>query len=257
MYEQDRVLARLQQRVNREPAIKACFLGGSYGRRAADPYADLDVALVFADETARAAAFADRHAFVRSVVPYVPAKSFDADHIRPYFHIALYANGAKVDYRYETQTELQPNAWDREIRLLKDSDGWGAAFQAAAPLETPRQPVPTAAELAALDNRFWVMFWDTWRQVQRGDMAKPFPVYVCLLTFSLPPLLGLLPPEASNHQALLKAVWDAPTTTSAHLRALLDAYVAARTAVITRHHIPYSPDTTFESQLRRAMERNN
>ena len=60
MFEQDRVLVRLQQRVMSEGDIVACFLSGSYGRRENDAYSDMDVALVFADETARERAWRQR-----------------------------------------------------------------------------------------------------------------------------------------------------------------------------------------------------
>ena len=129
MFEQDRVLLRLQQRALGETAIAACFLTGSYGRRTADVYSDLDVALVFADEAARERAWADRRDFVRSVVPFVAVKSFDAGHVRPFLHIALYSNGAKVDYRYETKESLPPSYWDRDMRILKDDGGWLESFQ--------------------------------------------------------------------------------------------------------------------------------
>ena len=78
MFEQDRVIVRLQQRVLGEAAILTCFLAGSYGRRTADAYSDLDVVLVFAGEEERAAAFERRQEFAQSVLPYVPARSFDA-----------------------------------------------------------------------------------------------------------------------------------------------------------------------------------
>ena len=42
MFEQDRVLVRLQQRVISEGDIVACFLAGSYGRRETDRNAEHD-----------------------------------------------------------------------------------------------------------------------------------------------------------------------------------------------------------------------
>ena len=53
MFEQDRVITRLQQRVMREPAIAACFLSGSFGKRRDDGYSDLDVALLFDSDASR------------------------------------------------------------------------------------------------------------------------------------------------------------------------------------------------------------
>ena len=148
MFEQDRVLLRLQQRVLTAPEVLVCFLSGSYGRGEQDAYSDLDVALVFADEGSREVAYEQRREFVRSVLPYVPAKSFDATHVRPYFHIALYSNGTKVDYRYETKETLIPNPWDRDIHLLKDSDDWGKAFHESALQMSSTLPAPSTTAAA-------------------------------------------------------------------------------------------------------------
>ena len=184
MFEQERVLVRLQQRVMSEGDILVCFLAGSYGRREADPYSDMDVALVFADEAARERAWRQRRAFVQSVMQYVPAKSFDAEHVRPYFHIALYSNGTKADYRYELQDELSPNPWDRDIRILKDHNGWAERYQSDCARALLPQPRLSAAELTALDERFWIMLWDAFRLLLRGDGDKPFTIYLELLHFS-------------------------------------------------------------------------
>ena len=69
--------------------------------------------------------------FTHSVLAYVPAKSFDAAHIRPYFHIVLFSNGTKADFRYETAASLQPNGWDSELKILKDIQ-LGCRFSVAA-----------------------------------------------------------------------------------------------------------------------------
>ncbi len=254
MFEQERVITRLQQRVLAERSIAACFLAGSYGRRRDDAYSDLDVALVFADEPTRESAWAGRREFVRSVTPYVPARSFDAVHVRPYLHITLYSNGAKVDYRYETLA-LPPNPWDRDIRILKDHNGWAGQYQTACTQTS--QPVPrmTAAELEQLDERFWVMFWDVYRQVLRGDRDKPFTVYLELLHFTLPPLLTVLPPEEPARQGLLAAYFNRDTkATAVHLRELVAAYLAARTAVVRRLHLLFTPDTRFENEIQKLMQ---
>jgi hypothetical protein len=254
MFEQERVITRLQQRVLAERPILVCFLAGSYGRRRDDAYSDLDVALVFADEPTREAAWASRREFVRSVMPYVPARSFDAVHVRPYFHITLYSNGAKVDYRYETLS-LLPNPWDRDLRILKDYDGWAGQYQAACAQAVLPLARMTAAELEQLDERFWVMFWDVYRQVLRGDRDKPFTIYLELLHFTLPPLLALLPPEEPARQGLLTAYFNQDTkATASHLRELLAAYLAARTAVIRRLQLLYMPDTRFENEIQKLMQ---
>lgn len=256
MFEQDRVIVRLQQRVRSETDILACFLSGSYGRRTQDGYSDLDIALVFASAATRDAAYAKRADFVRSVLPYVPAKSFDADHIRPYFHICLYSNGTKADFRYETVDDLQPNPWDREINILKDDHEWAARYQAACARLPFPQPAITAAELAALDNRFWVMFWDTYRLLQRGDFVKPFAIYLQLFDLTLLRLLELLPPGEPAHDALLRLSYSPDTpATSAHLRQLMNAYLAARAAIVSQFRLLFTPNQPFENQILRLLQR--
>lgn len=256
MFEQDRVLLRLQQRVLTVPEIKVCFLSGSYGRGTQDAFSDLDVALIFADEKSRAAAFEERRAFVRSVLPYVPAKSFDATHVRPYFHIALYSNGAKVDFRYETIDSLEPSVWDRDIHILKDSDGWGEAFQHAAQQLSGvfLDSSITDEELTALDERFWIMFMDVYRRILRGDSDKPYPIYLQLLGFTLPSLLRLLPAGDPAREALIGTAYSRDTTATAeHLRQLLGRYLAARQAIISRHRLNYEPNVVLEQQLLRKI----
>lgn len=249
MFEQDRVIVRLQQRVLAEREIEACFLSGSYGRRRNDAYSDLDVALVFAGDAERESAWRGRRDFAQSVLPYVPAKSFDANHVRPYFHIALYSNGAKVDYRYETRESLQPSFWDKDIHILKESsDGWVQRFQAASARAPLIQPRFTSQELKQLDDRFWVMFMDLFRLLLRGDYDKPFTIYLELLHFTLPSLLRLLPPEDPARPALLQAHFSSDTkATGRHLSQLLDAYLVARTAIVRRLNLAFTPNTTFET----------
>lgn len=256
MYEQDRLVVRLQQRVLAEPALAACWLGGSFGRKSADAFSDIDVCLVYPDEASRAAAWQSRRDFVQSVLAYVPAKSFDANHIRPYFHIALYSNGAKVDYRFESQTGLAANPWDADIHILKDTGGWAAAFQAACARQPAPQPRLTSDELIALDNRFWVMLWDVYRQVQRGAPAKPFPEYLHLLASTLPPLLAALSPEDPAYTPLIAAHFSLDVAlTREHLRQLLHAYLAARAALIRRQQLAFTPNEPFERQIGRLVNR--
>jgi predicted nucleotidyltransferase len=255
MFEQDRVLVRLQQRVMSEADVMACFLAGSYGRRQNDPYSDLDVALVFADEAARDRAWRQRRAFVQSVMQYVPAKSFDAVQVRPYFHIALYSNGTKADYRYELQSELQPSPWDRDIHILKDTNGWAERHQAACARTLLPRPWITATELAALNERFWIMLWDAFRLLLRGDGDKPFTIYLELLYFTLPPLLDVLPPEDPARLPLLRAQFNQDTmATAVHLHNLLQAYLEGRTAIIQRLHLDFSPDTRFETAVQNLIK---
>lgn len=236
--------------------MAACFLSGSFGRRAEDAFSDLDVALIFDDETARQAAWTERREFVRSIVPFVAVKSFDAVHVRPYFHIALYSNGAKVDFRYESKDSLQPSYWDRDICILKDDAGWLETFQAQSAQLALTQPRLTTDELAALDERFWVMFMDVYRLLKRGDHDKPFTIYLELLHFTLPPLLRVLPPEEPARQNLLRAGFSYDTKqTLNQLADLMVAYVGARTAVIQRFHLPFTPEKSFESAIQQLIQK--
>lgn len=254
MFEQERIIVRLQQRVLAEADIIACFLSGSYGRRREDGYSDLNVAFVFADEASRDHHWQRRRDFVRSVTPYVPAKSYDASHLRPYLHHALYSNGTKADYRYET-TALAPSPWDRDLRILKDANAWASQYQTNSAQTMHTVPRLTATDLDQIDERFWVTFWDVFRQVARGDHNKPFTTYVELLHVTLPPLLTVLPPEEPARQALLNAYFNQDTkTTAVQLNQLLTAYLAARTAVVRRLNLMFTADTRFENEVQRLVQ---
>lgn len=258
MYEQERVITRVQQAVMRERDVRVCFLSGSFGRRTADAYSDLDVALLFADGAAREAAYARRRDFVQSILAYVAVKSFDATHIRPYFHIALYANGAKVDFRYEVQGELVPSHWDKDIRLLKDDgERWGEAFAAeCGRVPRPALPSITAGALERLDNRFWVMLWDVYRQLRRGDVDKPFPIYMEAVQMALPELLPLLPEDDPARQAAVQLFYSREAgETAVGVHQLLEAYVALRSAVVQRHRLMFMANGGFEREILSLMKR--
>ncbi len=256
MFEQERIIVRLQQKVNATADITVCFLSGSYGRRMEDGFSDLDVALVFENERQRDAVWDKRRAFVQEVTPYVPAKSFDALHIRPFFHIALYSNGSKVDYRFETKALLTPNPWDRDIRILKDAAGWATQYQIMCGQAMMPQPRISVEELQALDERFWIMFWDVFRLLLRGEQDKPFTIYLELLQFTLPPLLNVLPPEDAARKGLLFAQFGKDTgKTAVHLKTFLHAYLAARSAIVRRLHLDFTPNSRFENGIVQLVER--
>jgi hypothetical protein len=256
MFEQDRFISRLQRHVIADPAIRVCFLAGSFGRRTDDAYSDVDVALVFQDEPARSTAWERRRVFATSVMPYVPSRSFDAAHVRPFLHIALYSNGTKVDYLFETLESLQPNPWAREIRILKDNNQWAENFHVNSSRLAPSQPYISPAALAALDDRFWVMAWDVLRLLKRGDTGKPFIIYLELLYFTLPSLLAALPPEDPAHQGLLRASYSRDATTTAReLAELLDAYLDARAAIVRRQNLPPPANTAFEAEIKRLVDK--
>ena len=256
MFEQERFVGRLQRHAQSDAAVLACFLHGSFGRRAEDAYSDVDGVLVYAGAAERGSAWTARQEFVKGVNPYVAVRSFDADHVRPYLHIALYSNGTKADFAFERMDTLAPDPIFRKIRILKDSDRWAEQLQAASSRLAPPQPYISPAELTELDNRFWVMLWDTLRLLKRGDADKPFAIYLQTLYFTLPPLLDALPPEEPARRALLYATYggDVAATTRA-LGELLEAYLAARSAVIRRQNLMFPINTAFESEVRRLVER--
>jgi len=255
MFEQDRVLVRLQQYILQDTQISACFLAGSFGRGSNDDYSDLDLILVFIDDATRERAYSKRKEFVREVLPYVPAKSFDAFHVKPYLHIALYGNGAKVDFMYETLA-LKPSFALRDMRVLKDSNYWGAEYLKQCALRPPTRTLPTISidDLVDIDNRFWVMFMDTYRRLLRGEHDKPFSTYLELQFFTLPVLTRLLPPEDPAYQDLIELYFsrDAPATLS-HVQNLMNVYLRARDAIVMRHQLAFVTDQSFERDLKRKI----
>ena len=256
MFEQERLIGRLQRRVAADPEIVACFLSGSFGRRASDPYSDLDAALVYPNYQSLERAWGSRVQFIESIMPYISLKSFDAEHIRPYFHIALFSNGCKLDLRFENQETLMPNPWDSQIRILKDTDGWAELFQQNCSQQALPQSRMSSQELAKLDQRFWVMYWDILRLLGRGDADKSFPIYLELLHITLPPMLSSLPKDAAARVNLLEAHFDRDVQmTTAHLKSLLTAYLAARTVIVERYHLQFSSDSSFENQIQRLVEK--
>ena len=254
MFEQERMIGRLQRRVADESEIVTCFLSGSFGRHAEDSFSDLDVALVFKNENVKADAWAKRNQFAQSIMPYLSVKSFDAEHIRPYFHIVLYANGSKLDFRYESQESLTPNPWDRQIRILKDAQGWAEAFQAESSRLSYPRPTISSSELINLDRRFWIMFWDILRQLGRGDSEKPFTIYLDVLNFTLPPLIAVLPQNDSARQGLINVSYGLTASKSAKsMIALLEAYLKARSAIISHHSLQVPIDIGFESEIKKLL----
>jgi predicted nucleotidyltransferase len=256
MFEQERVIGRLQRRVLAEASIIACFLSGSYGRRADDDYSDIDVALIYADDFARDRGWAAREEFAKSVMPYVPLKAFDGGHIRPNFYLTLLSNGSKIDYRYESAESIAPNPWDSQIRILKDSDGWAERYQADSARLSKPQPAISSSDLIELDQRFWVMYWDALRLLARGEYDKPFPIYLEILSLILTSLLNVLPPGDPAREGLINADYSRDTkATVKHFADLMGAYLAARQAIVQRYHLQPVGDQAFESEIRRNIQK--
>ena len=221
-----------------------------------DSYSDLDLILIFSSNENRDRAYAERRNFIRSILPYLSAKSFDASHVKPYMHVALYSNGAKVDISFET-VDLQPSFQLRDLRILKDSEGWAADFLEVCAAQPPsiERSAAAAAALSDLDERFWIMFMDVYRLLLRGDHDKPFPIHLQLIYFTIPTLLDLLPQEHPARQALIDIHYSKDTTaTLSHLRRLMTAYMGAREAVVKQHQLYFSIDAGFERELLKKIE---
>jgi hypothetical protein len=153
---------------------------------------------------------------------------------------------------------LKPSVWDRDIQLIKDKGGWGKQFQADAEKlsSIPPRPIFSEKELVDLDNRFWIMFMDVYRVLLRGDYDKPYPVYLELLSFTIPVLLHLLPAEEPARQLLSISHYDHETpATITHMCTLLDAYLDARGAVIRRYNLSFIPDQIFENTIIKLVNR--
>lgn len=251
MFEQDRVLVRLQQRVSLESSIAVCYLVGSYGRGSQDRYSDLDVVLLYQNEVERNQAYLDRRSFTSSILPFVSVKSFDSG---AYRHIALYSNGAKVDFQFDALDVKKPSWSDRHILILKDTpDGWGRRLQEEAQKLTATAPVfsISSQELNLLDERFWILFANVYRQILRGDFQKPFPDYLRLLNSTLPTLLKLLPLDEPARRDLIKSSFGANTEqTREHLEKLLNAYLQARNRIVEIHNLEFRPDQRFERDVK-------
>lgn len=256
MFEQERFIGRLQRHVLTDSTLVACFLVGSFGRRTEDAYSDVDVNLIYTDEAARDVAWSRRRTLVSDVMPYVAVKSYDATHVDPHLHITLYSNGTKADFLFDTQAGHAPSPYEREIRILKDTNGWAEQHQAASARLAIPQPYLSTDELTAIDDRFWGTAWDVLRYLKRGDVDKPFVFYLRLLNFALPPLLATLPPEDPAHQGLLRAHYSSDAQATARgVADLVDAYLAARSAVVRRQNLAFTANTAFESEIRRHVDR--
>lgn len=257
-FEQDRVIVRLQQRVLREESIVICYLTGSYGQQTEDGFSDIDVVLVFPDQASRDRVYNKRREFVQSILPYVPAKSFDASHIKPHFHIALYSNGSKVDFHFETLSDLRQADLDIKIRLLKDTVGWATELQMTAESSSPAisKPVISSRMLVELDERYWIMFMDIYRLLRRGDVEKSFPIYIEQMYFTLPKLLRFLPQGHPARLALISSYFGQDVVvTLENLRLSLKAYVDARTAIVDRYNLAFVPDSNFEREIFRIIQK--
>jgi len=256
MFEQDRVIGRLQRVVTAVPEIRVCFLSGSYGRHAADDYSDLDVLLLFETDERRETAWAARRSTAASIMPYVALKAYDGTDKQPYLFRVLLANGTLVELRYETKESLRPNPLYAHIRILKDDQSWAEEFERRSAGLAPPGPTISSDELRSIDNRFWVMFWEVLRLVVRGDLDRPFPAYLEMMQQTVPPLLRILPAGDPARAMLIQAGYTRDVQqTAGSMSTLLDAYLAARSAVIRYQHLQFETNEPFEREILRLVGR--
>lgn len=256
MFEQERFIVRLRQRILEDRTIEGCWLGGSFGRNGADGYSDVDITLLFSDDASRDHAWKTRQTFCQSLLVYVPAKSMDIKET-PYHHVTLYSNGTLADFFYASRETVQPNARYGQIKILKDTaDQWVAQFQQRCVFLSPLAPSISAEQLRQIDDQFWIDFWDVYRHLLRGNPEKSFASYLQLMANSLPPLLALLPTDHTAYRNLVNLHYSLNVpTTIAHCKALFQNYRAARTAIVERLKLSYTADQAFERSLEKAMGR--
>ena len=257
MFEQDRVLVRLRQRIVREQQIQVCFLTGSYGRGTQDKFSDLDVVLVYKDESIRNQAYERRLDFTRSVLPFLPVRSYDADHVRSFLHSALYGNGTKIDYQFAAMNNIRPAEYFRNILLIKDTDqGWGRELQSSSEqlsYSSTKISISTR-ELTELDDVFWVLFMEVYRQVLRGDLIRPFTTYLHLQYSTLPKILALLPIDDPSQQSLAQSLYDDDSAiTLGFLRQFLKNYLEARSKIVRRFNLDFQLDSPYERGLKKIV----
>ncbi len=256
MFEQERMIGRIQRRVATDFNIYACFLSGSFGQRASDGYSDIDLTLVFANDAALENAWRNRSQYSKSIMPYISAKAFDAQHISPYFYSILFSNGSKLDLRFATKDSLDPNPWDSKIRILKDTESWAESFQAQSRILPLPQTTISHQELSLLDQRFWVMYWDVLRLMARGDTEEAFPIYLEMLQFTFPSLLKALPPQTPIQAELVSACFRSDADMrSSNMKGLLTAYIEARQFLVDHYHLQFAGDLSFENQIQRLVEK--
>ena len=254
MYEQDRFIVRLRQRLSGERAIVAAWFFGSFGRNVTDPYSDVNICLVYQDEVARAAAWRQRRDFCQNILAYVAAKSVDSADNQ---HSVLFDSGTLAHFRYESRPFLQPSPDYRKIKVLKDTpDGWAAQYGQLSRFAPQQVGTLSAETLTDIDDQFWVYYWNVYRKVRRGVPQNAFSSYIDLLAATLPPLLQALPPEHEAYQQLVSVQFNRDAqATLAHLRELMAAYLAARSAVVARYRLNFRPNSAFERNIERALKK--
>lgn len=250
MFEQERTLNRLQQRVGLIPGLTAAFLVGSRGGRGAHADADFDVVMVYRSLTGKEAARYSWPTMAAELLPYVAAIVHQAasnpDHL-----IALFANGAKFDLYFYAEEEVSPHPRFQSIRILHDTASWAQDLTSrSAALTLIERPVISDQQLADLDRQFWTGIWEVARLTRRGEVDRPFPIFVDLLNKAIAPLLAVLPADAPVAQALAEINFSRqPVDNRAMVQQLIPRYQAARSAVVENLQLSFQPHEAVEREL--------
>jgi hypothetical protein len=169
--DQQRVLDAVVRFFQGQPGAVGGCVSGSVARGIADEYSDLDVAIFFADQSAREDAWARRWEW--EIAPWF--HRFDADHVRPFFVIYLFEPDVKTDLPLNLVSD-PPDPGGAPYEVLWDTAGdvvkWVEASNAA------RQDLPPDWSAAAHEEeRVWAWIYYCIRHVQRGeyyDVASDF-----------------------------------------------------------------------------------
>jgi hypothetical protein len=140
----DAYLAQLQTALAAAPMVSAAWLGGSYGRGAADRWSDIDLHLLLADEGEGFRAACE--SWLQAIRPLVLYKLlFEGRMVN-----AMTVDGVRLDvWLYEAPPVLNALA----THVLFDHDG-RLQFEPPAPPARGAQP-DTAAALRGLMEEFW------------------------------------------------------------------------------------------------------
>jgi hypothetical protein len=167
------VLDRVVRFFHGHPGAVGGCVSGSVARGAADEYSDLDVAIFFAGQEAREAAWRTRWEW--EIAPWF--HRFDADHIKPYFVIYLFEPGVKADLPLHLVTD-PPVPGGAPYEVLWDTTGEVTKWVEAS--NSGRQDLPPDWSAAVHEEeRIWAWIYYCARHVQRGeyyDVASDFHV---------------------------------------------------------------------------------
>ena len=165
------VLDRIVRFFQGHPGAVGGCVSGSVARGAADEYSDLDVAIFFAGQEAREAAWRTRWEW--EIAPWF--HRFDADHVKPYFVIYLFEPGVKADLPLHLVTD-PPVPGGAPYEVLWDTTGEVAKWVEAS--NSGRQDLPPDWSAAVHEEeRIWAWIYYCARHVQRGeyyDVASDF-----------------------------------------------------------------------------------